>query len=171
MSRIPTLVVIIACLLSAIFLVSAMVLLSSIIVWISLEFSGPIPHALGFILGILSLINCILSIVMIGVTRIRRTLAFVFLITSAVSLLAGIALFIPWVLKYASFCEECGEQTPDCVNTCLEVECCFTSTSRPLAIIFVVFSALVLLASIVGVTLAIPYMRYSNDDDNSMKKR
>lgn len=174
MARVPTVVVIVACLMSAIFLLSAMVLLSCIIAWLSLEFSGPIPHALGFILGILALVNSVLSIVMIGVARIRRSLAFIFLITSAISLLAGIALFIPWMLVYATFCEECDEteQTIDCLNaeSCPD-ECCFSQTSRPLALIFVVFSALVLLASIVGVTIAVPYMRYSSSEDSSMKKR
>ena len=169
MFRIPTFVAVIASVISVIFLASAMVLLSTVIIWISLEFSGPIPHALGFILGILSLINSIVLIVVIGVPRIRKTLAFIFLVTSAVSLLAGAALIIPWVLEYTKFCDDCGEQTPDCVNNCPQ-ECCFTDQSRPLAITFMALSAIVILMSIVGVAISVPYMRF-NTDDNYTKQR
>lgn len=169
MDRIPTFVAVIASVVSAIFLVSAMVLLSAIIIWISLEFSAPIPHALGFILGILSLINSIIAIMVIGVPRIRKTVAFIFLVTSAVSLLAGSALFIPWVLEYTKFCEDCGEESLDCVSTCPS-ECCFTDKSRPLAFTLLVFSAIIIFMSIVGVAVAVPYMRY-NSDNNYTKHR
>ncbi len=171
MAKVPTAVVITTALLSVVFLLGSMVLLSAVIVWLSLNFSGPIPHALGFILGVLALVNSVLSILMVGVAKIRKVLAFVFLIASGISLLASIALLIPWAVEYASFCEECEEveQTMSCLDAC-EDECCFRASSKPLAIIFVAFSALILAASLVGVIIAVPYLKYSDDRD-SIKRR
>ena len=172
MGKVPSFVVIIACMLSVIFLMISLVLLSSIIAWLSLEFSGPIPHALGFILGIFSLADAVLAVFMIGIARIRRTLAFVFMASSAITLLASLSLFIPWLVEYLNFCDACLEEelTNSCVSMCQD-ECCFTDMSRPLALVFVIFSALVLLLSLVGVVVAIPYVRYSVDTSSSIKKR
>lgn len=160
-------------LLILVFLGCSMVLLSSTIAWLSVEFSGPIPHTLGFVLGIFSLINSILAIMMIGITNLRKMLGFVFMVSSATTLLASIALFVLWVMEYVEFCNTCSEpeQTMSCVDLC-DDECCFKDTSQPLAILFVIFSALVLVSSLVGVIVAIPYIRYSsNTDRNSVKKR
>lgn len=163
MANIPIAVIIVTCLIAAIFILNSMFLLSSIIAWISVEFSGPIPHALGFILGILSLINAILSILMVGVERIKKSVALVFISTCIITFLASIGLFVPWVISYASFCQECSEpqQTFTCINECND-ECCFMDTSRPLAIIFIVFSALTLLCSIVGICVAVPFLLYTS---------
>ena len=40
-------------------------------------------------------------------------------------------------------------------------ECCFTDLSMPLAIIFIVFTAVTLLSSMVGVGVAVPYLWYA----------
>ena len=173
MSKISLLVTSIACLVAVSFLLCGMVLLSSIIVWLSVEFSGPIPHALGFILGLLSLLNCVLAILMIGLAKVRKAFAVVFVIANVLSLLASVALFIPWVILYSEFCEGCTEPeiSPSCIQECSdEPECCFRDTSRPLAVIFVVFSALCLLLSVVGVCVAVPYLRYRCDAESTKRR-
>ena len=173
MAKISMPVVFTTYLVAASFLLSAMALLSSIIAWLSLEFSAPIPHALGFILGILSLVNAVLIILMQGIDKWQRTLALVAMLTSAISLLASVALFIPWVIVYVNFCENCEEepQTMSCLNSCEQDECCFPDAGRPLAILFLAFSALVILTSLVSVVVTVLYVRHEDSDGKSAKKK
>lgn len=152
-------------------LLCAMVLLSSIIAWISVHFSGPLPHILSFILGLLSLLNGIVTIFMIGITRFKKKVAITSLIVNIVTLLASIALFIPWVMEFESFCKSCSEpqQTQTCIDVCQD-ECCFIDMSRPIALVMVVFSAFTLLASFVGIVCAAIYLRFSSNSDSSKER-
>ncbi len=50
------------------------------------------------LLGILSLID---AVTVVGIARIRKTLGYVFAAVCAVTLVASIALFIPYIIVYA----------------------------------------------------------------------
>lgn len=171
MSSVPRSLAALACLVAASSLLCAMVLLSTIVAWLSVEFSGPLPHALGFILGVLSLLNAILAIFMMGLDTLRRSFAFLLLVSSTVSLIAGVALMVPWVISYSSFCEECQEPelTSACVEGC-EDECCFRGVSVPLALVFLAASALVVVTSLGGVGVAIPYARRGSSSESAKKR-
>ena len=146
--------------------------LSSIIAWISVDFSGPLPHAIGFVLGVLSLVNAIIMIIMIGgASRIRKILAFLLLITSAVTLLTSTVLFIMWITSFLNFCDNClePELTYSCVDACND-ECCFRDISRPLALVFILFSALTVLCSLAGIGIAVSCIRFVNESNPSKKR-
>ncbi len=119
--------------------------------WLSVDFSGPLPHdiMLGFLLGILSLVDVVSAIL---IARIRKTLGYVFAAMCAVTLVASITLSIPWIIAYGSFCYDCTEQEQTLwyVEEC-DDECCFTVSSRPIAVIFIVFSVLTMLCGFIGV--------------------
>ena len=134
------------------YLVCSMVLLSSIIAWISVHFSGPLPHVACFILGLLSLITAIATILMLGVDQMKKVVTVGTLVCNIVTLIAGICLFIPLAVTYDGFCGSCTEQerTQACLDACSD-ECCFLDTSRPLALVMVIFSVLVILAAVVGI--------------------
>ena len=139
------------------YLISSMVLLSTIITWLSVDFSGPLPHLLAFVIGILSLIDAIFLLFLIGLNK--QSLGFLSLIVTVVTLLACIALLIPFLINFVNFCEDCTqeEETQDCVDSCFN-ECCFRDMSRPILIVFVAFSALALLSSIVGIVVSASYV-------------
>ncbi len=162
MAKVPGLVVGLACITTILFLLAAMFLLSSIIIWLSIDFSGPLPHILGFVLGILSLLDALTAILMIGVSQMRKSLGFIFLIMSVVSLLASIALLVPYILSFTTFCNDCTEieLTQECVDACND-ECCFMNYSMPLAIIFITCSGVTLLSSLLGFSVAVPYIWYA----------
>ena len=147
----------------ALYLVSSMVLLSTIIAWISVDFSGPLPHLLGFAVGILSLIDVIALLLLIGLKNLRQTLGFLTLILTVITLLVSIALLIPFLISFANFCEDCDleEKTMDCVDLCYD-ECCFRDMSRLISIVFIAFSALALFSSILGVLVSVSYLRFSH---------
>ena len=149
----------IAILTVAFYLISSMVLLSTIITWISVEFTGPLPHLLGFAIGILSLIDAVALLLLIGLKNMRQTLGFLSLILTVVTLLVLIALLIPFLISFANFCEDCTqeERTVDCVESCFD-ECCFRDMSRPILIVFVAFSALALFSSILGILVSASYL-------------
>lgn len=149
----------IATLTVAFYVISSMVLLSTIITWISVKFSGPLPHLLGFAVGILSLIDAVALLLLIGLKSLRQTLGFLTLILTVVTLLVSIALLIPFLISFVSFCEDCTqeEETMDCVNSCFG-ECCFRDMSRPILIVFIAFSALALFSSILGVFVSASYL-------------
>ena len=155
----PFALVCIATLNVALFLISSMVLLSTIITWLSIKFSGPLPHILGFAIGILSLIDAIVLLFLIGVRNLRQTMGFLSLISTVITLLASVALLIPFLIYFTNFCEDCTqeEQTQDCVDSCF-YECCFRDMSRPILIVFIAFSALALFSSIVGVLVSVSYL-------------
>ncbi len=162
MAKVPGLVVGVACITAILFLLSAMFLLSSIIIWLSVEFSGPLPHILGFVVGILSLFDAFTAILMIGVSHMRKSLGFIFMIMSVITLLATVALLVPYILSFTAFCSDCDqtELTQECVEACND-ECCFTNLSMPLAIIFIACSGVALLSSLLGFSVAVPYIWYA----------
>lgn len=171
MAKVPGLVVGVTCITGVLFLLSSMFLLSSIITWLSVEFSGPLPHILGFVLGMLSLLNAFISILLIGISHWSKTLGFVYLLACVVSLLASIGLLIPFILSFLSFCGDCTqtELTFECIQACND-ECCFTNLSMPLAIIFIVFSAISLLSSLAGIAAAVPYIWYAYSESDTKQR-
>ena len=170
-SKIPVPVAILASLVSLLYLISAMVLLSSIIAWLSVDFSGPLPHALGFAVGVLSLLGALIGILMVGIPHLRRTFGFIFLATTVVTLFACIGLIVPFIISFASFCQDCDqeERTRECLNSC-DDECCFTDVSMPLAIIFIAFTGTALFTSILGTIIAVPYIWYGGQNTGSRKQ-
>lgn len=169
MSRLPTVVAVISGVQTLGYLICAMVLLSSIIAWISIHFSGPLPHVVCFILGLLSLTSAVSTILMLGVDQFRRVVTTVTLIFNAVTLVVGICLFVPLAVMYNGFCQDCTqpEQTQACINDCAD-ECCFIDSGRPLLLVMVIFSVFVLLAAAVGIICSALYLRF--DDDDSKKR-
>ena len=165
MSRLPTVVAVVSGVQTFGYLICAMVLLSSIIAWISIHFSGPLPHVVCFVLGVLSLICAVSTILMLGVDQFKKIVTAVTLICNIVTLIASICLFVPLALMYNGFCENCTEpeQTQACIDACSD-ECCFIDSSRPLALVMVIFSALVMLAAVVGIVCSALYLRFSDDD-------
>lgn len=162
MAKVPVLVVGLACIAAILFLLSSMFLLSSIITWLSLEFSGPLPHIVGFVIGILSLFDAFIAILMIGISHMRKSLGFIFMIMSVITLLTSIGLLVPYILSFTAFCNECNqiEQTSECVDTCSD-ECCFTDLSMPLAITFITCSCVALFSSLLGLSVSVPYIWYT----------
>lgn len=141
------------------FLLSSMILLSTIITWLSVEFSGPLPHLLGFIIGILSFVCAIAFLLLIGLKQYRQTFGFISLILTVVTFLASIALLIPLLITFSSFCEDCTalEQTQDCVDTCI-YECCFRDMSRPILIVLIASSLLATLSCLLGLVVSLSYL-------------
>ena len=76
------LVLIATSVLAVIYLLSSMVLLSSINAWLSVDFSGPLPLVLGFLLVIISLVDAVAAILLVGIARIRKTLGYILCICS-----------------------------------------------------------------------------------------
>jgi len=165
--KVPILIVVFASTVAAFYLISAMVLLSSIIAWLSLEFSPLLPSALAFVIGLLSLLSSFLAILMVGISHLRRILGFVFLALTVVTLLASIGLLTPYAIQFQTFCNDCDqvEHTIQCVDNCND-ECCFTEMSMPLALIFITFSAVSLLTSVAGIAVATAHLFFSRMSDD-----
>ncbi len=170
MSRLQSVVGVISVVQLLGYLVCSMVLLSSIIAWISIHFSGPLPHVACFVLGLFSLISAIATILMLGVDQMKKMVTIGTLVCNIVTFVAGICLFIPLVISYDGFCSSCSEpeQTPACLDACSD-ECCFLDSSRPLALVMVVFSILVVLSASVGIVCSSLYLTFS-DVDNSKRR-
>lgn len=162
MAKVPAFVVGLACITTIAFLISAMFLLSSIIVWLSVDFSGPLPHILGFVIGVLSLLDAFTAILMMGFSQMRKSLGFIFMIMTVITVLASVALLVPYILSFTTFCSDCVEMelTQECVDAC-DDECCFKNFSMPLAIIFISCSGVTLVSSLLGFSVAVPYIWYA----------
>ena len=167
-SKIPLLVVVLVALVSTAYILCSMVLLSSIVAWISLDFSNSLAAPLAFVVGILSFFAAFVGILMAGVTRITRCLGFTFLVLTVALILTSIGLLVPFILLYnggnesviGKFCDDCdefGKQTQTCVDDC-EDECCFTEMSEPLAVVLIASAGLSLVASVVGLGTAIAHL-------------
>ena len=155
----PATLVCAASLTVAFYLLSSMVLLSTAIAWLSVNFSGPLPHLLGFAVGVLSLLDAIVLLFLIGLKHLRQTLGFIFLILAVITLLVSIALLVPFIIAFVNFCEDCNEteQTQVCVDLCNN-ECCFRDMSRPILLVFITFSALALFSSLLGMLVSASYL-------------
>ena len=170
-SKVPLPVVFLVGLVATIYLLCSMVLLSSTVAWISLEFTPTLAGPLGFAIGILSLFAAIIGILMEGVTRITRCLGFTFLVLTVTLILVSIGLLVPFVLLYnganqsliGEYCDDCeqfGKKTQTCVDNC-DDECCFTDMSEPLATVLIAAAGLSLLTSVVGLGTAIAHLFFS----------
>jgi len=170
MAKVPRLVVCIACITAILFLLSSMCLLSSIIVWLSVDFTGPLPYILGFLVGVLSLFVSFIGILMIGVSHMRKILGYFFLLMSIVTLIASAAVLVPFILSFTTFCTECeqAEQTVECVQAC-DDECCFTYLSFPLAVTFIAVAGVAVLSSLLGITVSLPYIWFAHTGHTSKK--
>ena len=181
-SKIPLPVVVLVGVVSTLYLICAMVLFSSIIAWISLEFSPSLAGPLAFIIGSLSLASAIVGILMEGVTHFRRTLGFIFLLLTVGLILTSVGLLVPFIVIYnggdssligeiCSNCEQLGERTQLCVDECND-ECCFTDMSEPLAAVLITFTAISLLASVIGLGTAVAHLFFAfRYPSHSGKKR
>lgn len=148
-----------------------MALFSSIIAWLSLDFSVNLAAPLAFIIGFLSLISAIVGILMEGVAHIRRCLGFTFLVLTVALILTSVGLLLPFILLYnggnesligeiCSDCDQFGKRTQTCVDDC-EDECCFTDMSELLATVFVAFTGLSLVASVIGLGTAVVHLFFA----------
>ena len=149
-------------------LVCAMVLFSSIIVWLSLEFTAPLPSALAFVVGIPCLLSSVTAILMLGVRRHNSIFGTIFLILAVVIIIAGVSILVPFTLDYnhdqldllGDICIDCGyvgNQTMTCKDSCLD-ECCFTQYSAPLTRIFLLSTLIALAVSIIAIITGIAHL-------------
>ena len=170
-SKIPLPVVILVGVVSTLYLLCAMVLLSSIVAWISLDFSPNLAGPLAFIIGSLSLISAIVGILMEGFTRFRRFFGFMFLLLTVGLILTSVGLIVPFIILYnggntslvGEICDDCeqfGKRTQNCVDECND-ECCFTDMSEPLATVLIAFTGLSLVASMIGLGTAVAHLFFA----------
>ena len=155
-------------LVSFLHLICAMVLLSSIIIWLSLEFTAPLPSALAFVVGIPCLLCSVMAILMLGVRRHNSIFGTIFLILAVVIIIAGLSILIPFALDYnhdqldllGEICVDCsyvGNRTMMCQDSCLH-ECCFTQYSAPLTRIFLASTIVALAVSVVAILTGIAHL-------------
>ena len=164
--KLPIPVVVLAAMVATLYLISSMGLFSSIIAWISLEFVVDYAGPLAFVIGTLSLAAAIVAILMVGISRLRQALLLLFVILAVITVLASLGLGVLFGLYYigdeddfiggdiCDDCEQLGMETQECVDSCND-ECCFTDMSGPLAIVFLAFTATALIASILGLIIAV----------------
>ena len=159
----PKVVVTIIAIVNIIYLICAMVLYSSIIAWLSLEFTAALPTAMAFIVGTLCLITAILGTIMFGGKDTRDLFTALFILFSVFVLLASIGLLPPFTSAFYSSssdhslgdtCNDCaelyGNDAPmECVRDCND-ECCFTDFSSPLVRLLFVFVIVALVVSFIG---------------------
>lgn len=160
--------VVLAIIIAIVYLLSSMALLSSIIAWISVDFSLELPCALSFAVGTLSLVASFLAVLMVEVARLKRTLGFLFLLVAVVVVMVGVGLVVPFVLSYldgderiigrvCSECEDLGRATPRCVELCND-ECCFLNLSEPLILVFVAATGAAIVNSVLGLALGLVHV-------------
>lgn len=148
-----------------------MVLFSSIVAWISLDFSNSLAAPLALVVGLLSILAAFVGILMTGVTRISRCLGFTFLLLTVALILTSIGLLVPFILlnnggnqsligEYCDECDQFGKRTQTCVDDC-DDECCFTNLSEPLATLLIASAGLSLIASVIGLGSAIAHLFFA----------
>ena len=158
-------------LVSTLYLLCSMALLSTAIAWISLQFTPTLVAPLAFSVGFLSLMAAVIGILMEGVPRVTRFLGFTFLVLTVALILVSIGLLVPFILLYnggnesliGEYCDDCeqfGMRTQTCVDNC-DDECCFTELSEPLAIVVIAAGGTSLLNSIVGLGTAIAHLFFA----------
>lgn len=154
--------------LSFLHLLCAMGLLSAIIIWLSLEFTAPLPSTLAFIIGIPCLGSAVAAILMFGVPRNECFFSLVFVFLSMFIVLAGASILGPFIDLYTheqtdligDFCIDCsytGNRTESCVENCHD-ECCFTNYSAPLVTVFIAFTSIALAVSLGAILIGALYM-------------
>jgi len=159
----PKIIVTLIGIVNAGYLICAMVLYSSIIAWLSLEFSPSLPAAMAFIVGTLCLATAILGTIMFGGKETKDLFTALFILFSVFVLLASIGLLPPFASEFYSSsedhslgntCDDCAETfgndaTLDCVRDCND-ECCFTDLSSPLVRLLLAFVIIALIVSFIG---------------------
>lgn len=154
--------------LSFLHLLCSMGLLSAIIIWLSLEFTAPLPSTLAFIIGIPCLGCTVAAILMFGVPRKEAFFAVIFIVLSTFIVLAGVSILGPFINLYTheqpdligDFCNDCmftGNRTESCIDSCHD-ECCFTNYSAPLVTVFIAFTSTALAVSVAAVLIGIVYL-------------
>lgn len=150
--------------------VCAMGLFSSIIIWLSLQFTAALPAAMAFVIGIPCLACVIASILMFGIKEKATIFTVVYIILGVFVVVAGISIMSPFIQLYThersdligDFCSDCnhlGAHTLQCVDGCHD-ECCFTNFSAPLSRAFIAFTAISLVASIASIVVGILNLLY-----------
>ena len=160
----PKIIVTIIAIVNIIYLICAMVLFSSIIAWLSLEFTAALPAAMAFIVGTLCLVTAILGTIMFGGKDTRDLFTALFILFSVFVLLASIGLLPPFTSEFYSSssnhslgetCSDCSElygnnASVECVRDCND-ECCFTDFSSPLVRLLFGFVIVALVVSFIGI--------------------
>ena len=162
----PKIIVTLIGIVNAGYLICAMVLYSSIIAWLSLEFSPSLPAAMAFIVGTLCLATAILGTIMFGGKETKDLFTALFVLFSLFVLLASIGLLPPFAAGFYSSsedyslgdtCNDCPElfgndATLECVRDCND-ECCFTDLSSPLVRLLLGFVIIALVVSFFGIAV------------------
>lgn len=161
-------------------LLCAMGLFSSIIIWLSLEFTAALPSALAFVIGIPCLICAIVYVVMFGIQERATIFTVLYIIIGVFILIAGIGIMSPFIQLYShqrsdligDFCEDCnhvGRKTLQCVQDCYD-ECCFTNYSAPLTRAFIAFTVVALTASMGSIIIGTLNLVYIHINSKNRKK-
>lgn len=178
----PKIVVTIIAIVNIIFLICAMVLYSSIIAWLSLEFTAALPTAMAFIVGTLCLVTAVLGTIMFGGKDTRDLFTALFILFSVFVLLASIGLLPPFTSEFYSSsadhslgdtCKDCtelyGNDAPiECVRDCND-ECCFTDFSSPLVRLLFVFVIIALVGSVIGIIVGAIHCYFVRRDSSKDK--
>ena len=152
-------------------LLCAMGLFSTIIIWLSLEFTAGLPSALALIVGIPCLVSTISFVLMIGIKEKGVILSIPYIVVGVFIIVTGISLMTPFIELYShenpdligDFCSDCdhvGAHTLQCVTLCND-ECCFTNFSAPLSRALISFSAVAIGASLASVIIGILNLIYN----------
>lgn len=180
-AKTPVCIVVLAAIVSTLYLISAMGLLSSIIAWLSLEFTADLPGALSFTVGVLALGAGLTAILMVGISRLRKCLGLLFLLLAIIVILAGVGLLTPFTINYIDTgddaigqicddCEQLGMATIECVQLCKD-ECCFTDMSGPLSIVILAFTATALAASVIGLGVVVAHLYFARKQSDNVRKQ
>lgn len=178
----PKIIVTVIALVNIIYLVCAMVLYSSIIAWLSLEFTAALPTAMAFIIGTLCLATALLGTIMFGGKETKDLFSALFILFSVFVLLASIGLLPPFASEFYSSssdsslgdtCNDCtelyGNDAPmECIRDCND-ECCFTDYSSPLVRLLFSFVIVALVVSFVGIFVGAVHWYIVKRDSNKDK--
>lgn len=178
----PKIIVTLIAIVNIIYLICAMGLYSSIITWLSLEFTVALPAAMAFIIGTLCLATAVLGTIMFGGKETRDLFTALFILFSVFILLASIGLLPPFVAEFYSSssdhslggtCNDCpmlyGNDAPmECVRDCND-ECCYTNFSSPLVRLLFAFVIIALAVSFIGIIVAAVHWFYVRRDRSKDK--
>lgn len=152
-----------------IYVVCALILISSIIAWLSLQFSVDLPSALCFTAGALCLVTCIASVLLLTPQNPKLFCKVVYPLASLATAAATFGLLVAFSLRYApgseeqvcSLCQQRGMATAECVSSC-DDECCFTPISEPLIDVIIATASCVVLNSLFAFLFGTVYILKSS---------
>lgn len=162
-------------------LLCAMGLFSTIIIWLSLEFTPGLPSALAFVVGIPCLASTLAFVLMVGIKERAVILTIPYIVLGIFIIATGISLMTPFIELYShedpdligEFCSDCnhvGAHTVQCVTNCND-ECCFTNFSAPLSRALISFSAIAILASLISVVIGVLNLIYNLKYQNQQQQK